>query len=129
MKCRLCSKFFNLDMDFSFIFYFPEICPECKIKFEPEIHQEVIPIDEGEIVYLYLYDIPLNLVQKNYLDRHLKIIYQYLIKSFNGYEITLFLDYGNYNNLNDWIMLIKPFKKILLFSLVYYDLTVTNFLY
>lgn len=129
MKCRLCSKFFNLNMSFSFIFSFPEICPECKEKFEPRVYQEIIPIDEGEIVYIYLYDMPLNLVQKNYLDRHLKIIYQHLIKSFNQYEIIIFLDYANYNNLNDWIMLIKPFKKILFFSLVYYDLTLSNFLY
>lgn len=116
-------------MSFSFIFSFPEICPICMKKYEPMIYQEVIPIDNGEIIYLYLYDVPLNLMQKNYLDRHLKLIYQHLFKSAMNYEVILFLDFDTYNNLDDWILLIKPFKKILFFSISHYDLTQNRFLY
>jgi hypothetical protein len=127
MICKLCEEPFNLDLNFSSLFSFPEICPECEIKFRPALKREVIPINNGEVTYLYLYDLNLSYKQRQYLDRRLKIIYKYLMKHEEEFDIIILLDdYTIKKVVNSW-RLIEPFKSICFFSLKYYDLSYYNF--
>lgn len=128
MKCRLCEEYFNTDNSFSFLFHFPEICPTCKIKYKATINHEIIPIDRGEIHYIYLYDLPLNLVQRNYLDRFLFLIFDYLKKEQNKCEIMIFIDDLVLKEMAKCWPLLKPFNKIMFCSLRYLDIINWNFL-
>ncbi len=121
MKCRLCEKFFNLDSSFIFLFSFPEICPSCKIKFHNELKIEKIPIDQGEITYIYLYDFNLNLVQRNYLDRYHTIFFEFVINRINAFDLIIFLDDYIFNDIMNWWGLFTHFGNILLCSLTFYD--------
>ena len=89
MKCRLCGKFFNVESSFMTLFAFPEICPICTNKYQPIVKQELIPINMGELNYIYIYDIPLNLEHRIYLDRHLKLIYIYLLSSKYDFDLII----------------------------------------
>ena len=123
MKCKICQNVFQVDSSFSFLFKFPEICPECERKYKPIIKEEVIPIDYGLVTYCYLYDFPVNLLQRNYLDRNLKYFYMYLIKQHEKYDLFFILDDFILKDLSINSRLIIPFGNILIFSLVYHDLT------
>jgi len=125
MKCRICEKHFNLDSSFTFLFYFPEICPSCKERFNPEIKLEKIPVDNGEITLIYFYDFFINLIQRNYLDRYHTIFYKFFLKSLSSYEMIIFLDDSLFSNLASWWELIVPFENILFCSLTYYDFSKT----
>jgi hypothetical protein len=128
MKCKICEGHFNTNNSFSFLFYFPEICPSCEHKYKAETNKEFIPIDGGEICYIYLYDLPLNLVQRNYLERNLKIIYKQLKKDFEKYELFLMIDDFLIKEMADYWPLISPFKRICFFSLQYLDIMNWKFL-
>ena len=123
MKCVLCEEFFNIEMLFSSLFSFPDICPKCKIKYEPQIKSEVFPIDLGEITYIYLYDFPINYKQRNYLYRYYKIFYKFILVHKVDYELFVFLDNQELKTINKWLKYLKPFQKIVFFSLTYTDFT------
>ncbi|MFA7076145.1 MAG: hypothetical protein WC152_05700 [Candidatus Izemoplasmatales bacterium] len=122
MKCRLCEKIFNVNSSFTTLFYFPEICPECNKKYTPYLKTEVYPIDYGEITYIYLYDMPLNLVQRNYLDKHFVLFFKYLEENYHLFDICLVIDSSIKSYLAEYGSLIKSFGNILFFSLTYIDL-------
>lgn len=128
MKCKICEEYFNTHNSFSFLFYFPEICPSCEIKYKVEINKEIIPIDGGEIHYIYLYDLPLNLVQRNYLERNLKIIYRQLKKDFEKYELFIMIDDFLIKEMAIYWPLLSSFRRICFFSLQYLDIMNWKFL-
>ncbi|MGD9963750.1 MAG: hypothetical protein AB7E16_01425 [Candidatus Izemoplasmatales bacterium] len=123
MKCKICQSIFQVDTSFTFLFKFPEICPECKKKYHPILKDEVIPTDYGLVTYYYLYDFPISLQQRNYLDRNLKLFYKYLLKQYKKYDLFLILDDFVIKGLSINTNLILSFGNILIFSLVYHDLT------
>ena len=128
MKCVLCEEFFNIEMLFSSLFSFPEICPKCKIKYEVNIKSEVFPIDLGEITYIYLYDFPINYKQRSYLYRYYKFFYKFILTHRFDYELFVFLENQELKTINKWLRFIKPFKKKVFFSLTYTDFTQEIFL-
>jgi len=130
MRCSLCKEIFNVPEIFDCIFSFPKICPYCQSKYDPILKEEIIPIDNGEIAYLYLYEQnSLNLEQRNYLDRNLKVIYLHLIKNSSGAETLVFLDFQSLNTLKNWIIYLLPMQQIIFFSLDYFDLSYFKILY
>ncbi|MFA6647386.1 MAG: hypothetical protein WCS32_02010 [Candidatus Izemoplasmatales bacterium] len=129
MKCRLCGKFFNVESSFMTLFAFPEICPICTNKYQPIVKQELIPINMGELNYIYIYDIPLNLEYRNYLDRHLKLIYIYLLSSKYGFDLIIFIDNNSIKDIEDWGNIVNEYERVVFFSLNYYDFSIYNFLY
>ena len=128
MRCKLCDNFFNTDNGFAFLFYFPEICPNCEVKYKPDLKKEIVPIDEGEIHYYYLYDLPLNLSQRSYLDRNLKTIYKKVLKFSSSYELVILIDDFLLKEMATVWYLLKPFKRICFFSLQYLDISNWKFL-
>lgn len=128
MRCKLCGNFFNTDNGFAFLFYFPEICPDCEVKFKQNLKKEIVPIDEGEIHYYYLYDLPLNLSQRTYLDRNLKEIYKKVLMFCSDYELVILIDDHLLKEMAKFWCLLKPFKKICFFSLQYLDISNWKFL-
>jgi ABC-type molybdate transport system substrate-binding protein len=130
MICALCKEVFNVSEGFEFIFSFPKICPTCQIKYQPSLKQVVIPIENGEITYFYLYEQNLlNLEQRNYLDRHLKLIYESVIKSEDKTKTVIFLDFQVLSQAKYWLKYLLPMKKIVFFSLEYLDLSYQNIFY
>ncbi|MCF7923885.1 MAG: hypothetical protein K9L64_02115 [Candidatus Izimaplasma sp.] len=118
MLCRLCSSFYIEEESFENLFNFDSICENCKIKYEPKLNFEIIPIDLGEIHYYYLYEnIKLNLSQSDILDKYLDIIYRELINQKNNYGLVVFLDDNLLNNIIDLKIISSNYTKTFLFSL------------
>ena len=121
MKCILCGKYFIKEKKFNNLFEFPEICDECEVLYKPKLHYEVIPLENGEIEYYYLYDdLILNMLQKEYLSKHFKILFN-VIKN-TKVNILIVVDDFQYKNFKKYFYLLKGFKRICLISLVRYNL-------
>jgi hypothetical protein len=118
MKCKICQNIFQVDTSFTFLFKFPEICPECKKKYHPILKDEVIPTDYGLVTYYYLYDFPISLQQRNYLDRNLKLFYKYLLKQYKKYDLFLILDDFVIKGLSINTNLILSFGLLNIFSVL-----------
>jgi hypothetical protein len=128
MKCRLCNRFFNLEDSFSFLFRFPEICPDCTENFKPNLKTEVIPINGGVINYHYLYEKNLSFLQKTFLERHNKIFFKMMQKAENSDETVILIDEGLLHDLKNWAQLIFSLGDVTIYSLQYHDLSYVNFL-
>ena len=128
MKCKLCDKFFNTDNSFSFLFYFPNICPTCEERYKPNLRKEIVPIDNGEIHYYYLYDLSLNLSQRLFLEKHMYLIYKEILVQQSNYDLIIQVDDFLLKEMAVFWYLIKPFKNIYFFSLQYIDISNWKFL-
>jgi len=128
MKCRLCNRFFNLEDSFSFLFQFPQICPDCTESFMPNLKTEVIPITGSVINYHYLYEKNLSYLQKTYLERHYIIFFKMMQKSEKGDETVIIIDDRLLHDLKNWGKLIFSLGDVTIYSLQYHDLSCGNFL-
>jgi hypothetical protein len=128
MKCKLCNCFFNLEDSFSFLFHFPEICPDCTESFTPNLKTEVIPITGSVINYHYLYEKNLGYMQKTYLERHYKIFFKMMQEAENDDETVIMIDDRLLHDLKNWAKLIFSFGDVTIYSLQYHDLSYANFL-
>ncbi|MFW5794227.1 MAG: hypothetical protein ACOCV1_01975 [Bacillota bacterium] len=119
MLCKLCTKYYLQEESFSNLFNFESICEDCKQRYKPIKNFEIIPINQGEIHYYYLYEnISLSLSQELILDKHLSKIYQQILNGKQAYNLILYLDDYIFNNLVELQLLSFGFAKIFLFSLI-----------
>ena len=117
MKCKLCGKFFSYETSFKNLFKNYEICEECKLYYTPKLSEENIPIDYGNIRYLYLYDeLKINVIQNEYLLKHFHILYNEIEPYFDS--IILIMDHLDFENIQKHIQLIIAFRQVVFVSLV-----------
>lgn len=122
MKCKLCDAFFVTKQTFGNLFVLEEICPKCFHKYKPIVKNEVIPINQGSIVYLYLYDdIQINKKQIVNLSLYYRYIFDYIAENKLSFDIIIIIDDYNYNYLKEEIQYLIPFKNIAFLSLLRYE--------
>ena len=130
MKCKLCGEFFLDQKGFELLFRFPEVCDRCNKRYKPSLKQEVIPTEKGQIDYFYIFDdVSLNLGQRNYLSRHFNLLFKYYLLNKDLYDLVIILDNSLLINLDNWYFILKISPRVLLLSLVFYDLSIYNYLY
>ncbi|MDD4069978.1 MAG: hypothetical protein PHF05_05960, partial [Candidatus Izemoplasmatales bacterium] len=66
---------------------------------------------------------------RKYLDRHLKLIYIYLLSSKYGFDLIIFIDNNSIKDIEDWGNFVNEYERVVFFSLNYYDFSIYNFLY
>ena len=121
MKCALCDSYFIAENSFKNLFHFPEICDNCSVLYEPRLRLEVIPTEGGEIQYLYLYeDIIMNPKQKHYLNRHLAILWDWILTDHDHHTIV-FIDKDFQSQIPTNITYIKSFQRLIFLSLIRFD--------
>ena len=99
------------------LFKIDDICNECKEKYQPKIIYEVIPISQGILEYYYLYDeIILNQKQKDYLSKHLHLLYEYILNKSSN--LVLWINLDNINEVKKSLKYILGFRKIAFMSLL-----------
>ncbi|MCK5763866.1 MAG: hypothetical protein KAH05_07085, partial [Clostridiales bacterium] len=91
MKCKLCDKYYIVDLKFYNLFNPSELCETCNLEYIPHVYQESIPISNGLVTYYYLYDdIQLNIKQEEYLEKNFRIFYDKIESKTKS--IILFID-------------------------------------
>ncbi len=119
MQCIICREYFLVDNNFSSIFSFPKICPQCLKKYDVKPQVEVIPIQGGEIMYYYLYDdLQVNRYVKLKLLRYFNRLYQLIP---NNKTNILIIDDTVFEQLKKEIHYLPRSNKIVFMSLFRYN--------
>ncbi|MBN2540273.1 MAG: hypothetical protein JXB08_01980 [Bacilli bacterium] len=119
MKCKLCDRYFLLSQGFQSLFEFPEICPDCYLKFAPKHEYDVIPTSAGVLEHHYLYhDINVNLNQRHYLQRHLRLLYTWLDKEADNRHIQIFINPMFLRDHHQEIAFLCERNSVILLSLI-----------
>lgn len=121
MKCKICDTYFVLETKFDNLFVFEDTCEKCSLLSETAPKMEVIPVEQGVIKYLYLYDgLTVNYKQKEYLSANFKTLFVELLDNLNN-ETVLLIDDFVYKELSQELIYIIGFKQIIFVSLFRYE--------
>ena len=107
MKCRICHKPINININFESFFNFNFVCRECYKILKPKV--SIIPIDYGHLIKYYYF-----LVDEEYEERLDILLGKAIYKIINNNKKTtvLFIDdtlipFLKYINFNENITLIS----------------------
>ncbi|MBU1144629.1 MAG: hypothetical protein KJ971_02065 [Firmicutes bacterium] len=124
MKCKICNQFFLMETSFQTLFHFEDICSLCENVYSPILQVEVIPFQGGLIHYYYLYvDLTIDFSKELYLMKYLVKPLNVAISHKNDFDIILFLDLDDYQNLPNWFTYFSSYKNIMFYSLGIFDLS------
>jgi len=122
MKCQICEEYFYKETEFANMFEFSSICDKCSILYNPQLYLETIPINQGKIEYIYLYeDLSMNAKQKAFLIKHVGILIKEMYNSKHKKAIYLILDDYLVKDIKGWLPFLLPFKNLCFMSLIRYD--------
>lgn len=117
MKCKICGQFYFQETDFFQLFQFQDTCSKCQGLLDVPPLISSIPTDAGFIDLIILYpDCQIPYPHPYGLCEKYVIPLKQAITSDFGYDIILFLDAPELEQIHQWFMLMKAFKKQLYLS-------------